>query len=31
MEFDAKTAQLAEERAIRVALEGVRVWAEKDR
>jgi uridine phosphorylase len=30
MEFDPETAKLAEERAIRVALEGVRVWAESD-
>jgi uridine phosphorylase len=31
MEFDEETARLAEERAIRIALEGVRVWAERDR
>lgn len=30
MEFDHEKARLAEERAIRVALEGVRVWAERD-
>lgn len=31
MKFDAEAARLAEERAIGIALEGVRVWAEKDR
>jgi hypothetical protein len=31
MEFDADRARLADERAIRVAIEGVRAWAERDR
>lgn len=31
MEFDAADARLADERAIRVAIEGVRAWAERDR
>jgi uridine phosphorylase len=31
MEFDADRARLADERAIRVAVEGVRAWAERDR
>jgi uridine phosphorylase len=31
MQFDPATARLADERAVRVAVEGVRVWAERDR
>ena len=31
MEFDAEVARQAEERAIRVAIEGVRAWARTDR
>ena len=31
MEFDEDAARRAEQRAIRVAIEGVRVWAERDR